>query len=57
MEFKIAKDCVADGVKLKAGDVVELPDIVAEKLKARGFILNPAARRKRRTADGWRISH
>ena len=51
MEFKIAKDCVADGVKLKAGDVVELPDNVAEKLKARGFIANPSKGKKEK-ADG-----
>lgn len=49
-EVKIAKDCVADGVKLKAGDVVELPDNVAEKLKARGFISKPSSKKEK--ADG-----
>ena len=47
MEYKIAKDCVADGVQLKAGDVVELPDNVAEKLKARGFIAKPSSKKEK----------
>ena len=46
MKFKIAKDCVAGGVKLKAGDVVELSDKLAAKLKARGFLAKPSSSKK-----------
>ena len=50
-EVKIAKDCIAAGVKLKAGDVAQLAPEVAEKLKARGFIVKPTKSKKEK-ADG-----
>ena len=45
-EVKIAKDCVADGVKLKAGDMAELSEKTAAKLKARGFLAKPSSSKK-----------
>lgn len=45
-EVKIAKDCIAAGVKLKAGDVAQLAPEVAEKLKARGFLAKPSSSKK-----------
>ena len=46
-EFKIAKDCVAAGVKLKAGDMAQLAPEVAEKLKARGFLAKPSSKKEK----------
>ena len=45
-EVKIAKDCIAAGVELKAGDVALLAPNVAEKLRARGFIVKPSSSKK-----------
>ena len=45
-EVKIAKDCIAAGVELKAGDVALLAPNVAAKLKARGYIAKPSSSKK-----------
>jgi len=45
-EVKIAKDCIAAGVKLKAGDVAQLAPEVALKLLLRGYIAKSTSSKK-----------